>query len=217
LWITFPKQNPPRGILFSSALGWNRTNDPLLKRQVLYRLSYERLCFLKRTVLYTVIMEISREEKNYLLVLHDIRSVFNVGALFRTADAVGISHIILSGFSPTPIDRFGRARADFAKCSLGSEKTVSWEYVKTPNVKIKKLKTQGFHVVGVEQDKNSIDYKKVMKTEKMIFILGTETTGVSKPLLKLCDTIAEIPMNGMKESLNVSVAGGIVLYRILDK
>lgn len=161
-------------------------------------------------------MEISRAEKNMILVLHDIRSVFNVGALFRTADAVGITHVILSGFSPTPIDRFGRARADFAKCSLGSEKTVSWEYVKTPVTKIKKLKTRGFKVVGVEQDKSSIDYKKIKKTKKMVFILGTETTGISKSLLKLCDTIVEIPMQGMKESLNVSVAGGIVLYRVLD-
>ncbi len=162
-------------------------------------------------------MKISRGNVEYVLVLHDIRSVFNVGALFRTADAVGITRIILSGYSPTPVDRFGRDRADFVKCSLGSEKSVPWEYVKSPNSKLKKLKTEGFEVIGVEQDKTSVDYKKVKKTDKMVFILGTETTGISKPLLKMCDTIVEIPMKGMKESLNVSVAGGIVLYRMLDQ
>ncbi len=160
---------------------------------------------------------VKKELVQYVLVLHDIRSVFNVGALFRTADAVGITKIILSGYSPTPIDRFGRARADFAKCSLGAEKTVPWEYVKTPTTYLKKLKTQGFHIIGVEQDRSSVDYKKIKKTGKVVFVLGTETTGISKTLLKQCDTIVEIPMKGSKESLNVSVAGGIVLYRILDK
>jgi len=159
----------------------------------------------------------SAKNKEYILILHDIRSVYNVGALFRTADAIGITKIIISGYSPAPVDRFGRSRSDFAKSALGSEKTIPWEYVKTPFVKIKKLKEEGFHIVGVEQDSRSVDYKKVKKMDKMVFVLGTETTGISKNLLNLCDTIVELPMKGMKESLNVSVAGGIVLYRILDK
>jgi 23S rRNA (guanosine2251-2'-O)-methyltransferase len=152
-----------------------------------------------------------------ILLLHDIRSVYNVGALFRTADAIGITEIILSGFSPSPIDRFGRPRHDLAKSALGSEKKVPWKYVKSPVSIIKKMKTEGFHVICIEQDVNSVDYKKVTAQSKNLFILGTETTGISKSLLNLCDTIAEIPMKGMKESLNVSVAAGIVLYRILDK
>lgn len=155
--------------------------------------------------------------KEFVLILHNIRSVYNVGALFRTADSVGITRIILSGYSPTPIDRFGRARTDLAKSALGSELHIPWEYVKTPNAKIKSLKKENFSIVGVEQNESSTDYKKVKKLHKMVFILGTETTGISKSLLALCDTIAEIPMNGVKESLNVSVAAGIVLYRILDK
>ncbi len=210
---------------FLCALGWNRTNDPLLKRQVLYRLSYEciclknikDLCFRKRTVLYTIMTEISRGNNEYILVLHDIRSVYNVGALFRTADAVGITKIILSGFSPTPVDRFGRDRVDFSKCALGAEKTMPWEYVASIEEKINSLKQDGFQIIGVEQHKNSVDYKQVEKTEKMVIILGTETTGMAESLMGLCDTIVEIPMQGAKESLNVSVAGGIVLYRILDK
>jgi 23S rRNA (guanosine2251-2'-O)-methyltransferase len=158
-----------------------------------------------------------KKKQEYILVLHDIRSVYNVGALFRTADAIGISQIIISGYSPTPVDRFGRARTDFAKSALGSEKAIPWQYAKTPYAKIKKLKAEGFHIVGVEQDARSIDYKKLKKSDRMVFVLGTETTGISKTLLKLCDTIIELPMSGMKESLNVSVAGGIILYRVLDR
>ena len=162
-------------------------------------------------------MEISRVPSEYILLIHDIRSVYNVGALFRTADAVGISRIIISGYSPTPIDRFGRERNDFVKCALGSEKVVPWEYIEMPHEKILDLKKSGFHVIGLEQDERSVDYKQVKKTDKMLFILGTETTGVPKDLLDLCDTIAEIPMQGMKESLNVSVAAGILLYRVIDR
>lgn len=156
-------------------------------------------------------------QNEFVLILHNIRSVYNVGALFRTADSVGITRIILSGYSPTPIDRFGRPRSDLAKSALGSELHIPWDYVKTPNARIKSFKQESFTIVGVEQDKVSIDYKKVKKMRKMVFILGTETTGITKSLLRLCDIIAEIPMNGVKESLNVSVAAGIVLYRILDK
>lgn len=160
--------------------------------------------------------EKSRGSGEYVLVLHDIRSVFNMGALFRTADAIGITRIIISGYSPTPIDRFGRHRTDFAKSALGAEKTIPWIYVENPIASISDLKSEGFHIVGIEQDSKSADYKKVSRTEKMVFIPGTETTGIAPELLSYCDTIAEIPMQGMKESLNVSVATGIVLYRILD-
>ncbi len=161
--------------------------------------------------------EKSRDTGNYVLVLHDIRSVYNVGALFRTSDAIGITGIILSGYSPTPIDRFGRLRPDMAKSALGSEQAIPWEYVDDPLSKIHELKEEGYQVIGVEQDERSVDYKTVQKTDRMVFVLGTETTGMIPELLQVCDTIVEIPMSGMKESLNVSVAAGIVLYRILDK
>lgn len=162
-------------------------------------------------------MEISRVPSEYILLIHDIRSVYNVGAIFRTADAVGITKIVISGYSPTPLDRFGRERSDFAKCALGSEKVIPWEYIETPYEKIIDLKKSGFYIVGLEQDARSVDYKQVHKSDKTVFILGTETTGMTKELLDLCDTIAEIPMKGMKESLNVSVATGILLYRVLDR
>jgi tRNA G18 (ribose-2'-O)-methylase SpoU len=161
--------------------------------------------------------EKSRGEHEYILVLNDIRSVYNVGALFRTADAVGITRIIMAGFSPTPVDRFGRARTDLAKSALGAELSVPWEYVDDLVAIVTEYRNQGFHIIGVEQDARSIDYKHIEKTSKMLFILGTETTGMEESLLSLCDTIVEIPMQGIKESLNVSVAAGIVLYRTLDQ
>jgi tRNA G18 (ribose-2'-O)-methylase SpoU len=153
---------------------------------------------------------------DFVLVLHNIRSVHNIGALFRTADAVGITRIVLSGYSPTPLDRFGRIRDDVAKASLGAEQSVPWSYVKTPTTTLKKLKQDGYVMVGLEQDARSVSYKKIKKTQKMVFVLGTETTGITKNMRDLCDVLAEIPMHGIKESLNVSVAGGIFLYRILD-
>lgn len=150
------------------------------------------------------------------LLLHNIRSTHNVGAIFRTADATKVSKIYLSGYTPTPIDRFGRARADISKASLGAEKTVAWESVEDVHKFLKDTKHEGFHIYAIEQSKNSIDYKKIPKKEKILLIFGNEVDGVEQDILDLCDTIVEIPMHGQKESLNVSVAAGIILYSLLD-
>lgn len=154
---------------------------------------------------------------SHILLIHDIRSVHNVGALFRTADSVGIDRIIISGYSPTPLDRFGRVRSDMAKSALGAELSVPWEYSENIIDTLNQLKNDGYVVVGLEQDPRSVDYKTITKSENMVFLPGTETTGLSPELLQLCDIIAEIPMHGIKESLNVSVSAGILLYRVLDQ
>ncbi len=153
-----------------------------------------------------------------IVVLHNIRSVYNVGAIFRTADAVGVSKIYLTGYTPTPFDRFGRARKDVAKSALGAEKSVWWEYVKNIDTVVKKLKNEEFEVVAVEQSKNSIDYKnfRLNKKQKIAFLFGNEVRGVSKQLLQKCDKVIEIQMRGKKESLNVSVSAGVVLFRVLN-
>jgi tRNA G18 (ribose-2'-O)-methylase SpoU len=151
-----------------------------------------------------------------ILILHNIRSVENVGAMFRTADAAGISKIYLTGYTPAPLDRFGRKRRDLAKSALGAEEFVSWEQKKSVSSLITKLKSEGFFIVGVEQDGKSADYKKVKLKNKSAFIVGTEVTGIPKNILKKCDIIAEIPMHGKKESLNVSVALGVALFRMLN-
>lgn len=153
-----------------------------------------------------------------MLILHDIRSVINVGALFRTADAIGIKTIVLSGVTPGPNDRFGRKRADFAKAALGAEDYIHFQEVKNIVSLIKTLKKEGFLICAIEQSKQSIDYKKfkVRKGEKIAIIPGNEVDGVPNNILSLADVILELPMNGKKESLNVTVATGIVLYRLLD-
>ena len=155
------------------------------------------------------------KEKQNILILHNIRSVENVGAMFRTADAVGINKIYLTGYTPTPLDRFGRKRGDLAKSALGAEEFVSWEQKKNVLSLLSKLKKEKYLIIGIEQDKKSIDYKKIKITNKNAFIVGAEVTGIPKNILEKCDIIAEIPMRGQKESLNVSVALGVALFQIL--
>lgn len=152
-----------------------------------------------------------------ILVLHDIRSAQNVGSLFRTSDALGISKIYLSKITPCPIDRFGRYRSDIAKTALGAQKSIAWEQYDDIFIILEKYKKEGYFLVAIEQAQNSVDYKKVLTKEKTLFILGNEVDGLPKQILEKVDVVAEIPMVGNKESLNVSVAGGIALFRILNK
>ncbi|OGJ02018.1 hypothetical protein A3I95_00355 [Candidatus Nomurabacteria bacterium RIFCSPLOWO2_02_FULL_44_12] len=154
--------------------------------------------------------------KENIIILHNIRSVENVGAMFRTADAAGINKIYLTGYTPTPLDRFGRKRKDIAKSALGAEEYVTWEYKKNVLPTISKLKRDGHQIIGIEQDKKFVDYRKVKLKSKNAFIVGTEVSGIPKNILKQCHIIAEIPMHGKKESLNVSVALGIVLFRVCN-
>jgi len=149
-----------------------------------------------------------------ILILHDIRSVENVGSIFRTADAMGVSKILISGYTPAPLDRFGREREDIKKTALGAEKTVSWEQIKNINTKIKNLKKEGYEICALEQSKRSISLESYTPKESVVLIVGNEVLGVSKKLLEKCTKILEIPMRGKKESLNVAVATGIALYAI---
>ena len=151
-----------------------------------------------------------------IIVLDNIRSVHNVGSIFRTADAAGIGMIYLCGYTPQPVDRFGRTRADFAKVSLGAEETIEWKYFKNTTEAQKELKENNFTIIAIEQAENSVDYKKVKVLGKTAFVFGNEPNGISKEVLDKCDIIAEIPTRGEKESLNVSVSAGIALFRILD-
>src|SRR3989338_784954 len=147
------------------------------------------------------------------VILHNIRSVHNVGSIFRTADAVGVSHIYLTGYTPAPVDRFGRKRKNFAKVSLGAEKTVGWESTKDISPLLSRLKKRQAFLVAVEQAPRSIDYRKVPRKRAVALVFGNEVKGLSPAVLKQCDCVAEIPMRGSKESLNVAVAAGIVLFQ----
>ena len=157
----------------------------------------------------------NKKENFKILILPDIRSAINVGAIFRTADAVGIDKIYLTGFTPRPTDRFGRIQKDIRKSALGAELAVRWEYKRSLPLLISKLKKDGFEIIAIEQSEQSIDYRKVKTKEKTAIVLGGEVAGLPKNILKKCDIIAEIKMYGKKESLNVSVACGVALFRIL--
>jgi len=150
-----------------------------------------------------------------VLILPDIRSAINVGAIFRTADAVGIDKIYLVSCTPRPTDQFGRIQKDIAKSALGAENWVKWEYKEKLIPLINSLKKKGYEIVALEQDEKSIDYRKYKKPLKVALILGEEVNGLDKKVLGNCDKMIEIPIYGKKESLNVSVACGIALFRIL--
>ncbi len=149
------------------------------------------------------------------LLLHNVRSAHNVGSVFRTADAAGVGKVYLSGYTPTPLDRFGRPQKEIAKTALGAERSLAWEYQKAPAAIISGLKKKGWHIIGVEQDARAVDYRSFKIEGPTLIIMGNEVKGMSKGLRARCDTIVEIPMRGTKESLNVSVAAGIVLFSII--
>ncbi len=163
------------------------------------------------------------------VILNNIRSNENVGSIFRTADAAGVSQIILSGYTPAPLDKFGRKNRALTKASLGAEEFVGWEKVPSLKRAIEKLnptslklrgtKMERFKIIAVEQDKKAIDHRKFFsklpaQSSKLCFVFGNEVTGLSKNDLKLCDQIIEIAMKGKKESLNVAVAAGIILFSL---
>ena len=149
------------------------------------------------------------------VILHNIRSTHNVGSVFRTSDAGGVGKIFLTGYTPAPIDRFGRKVKDIEKVALGAEDTIPWKKTEDIFQVVNDLKKDGFTIVAIEQAENSVDYKKVEVKEKIVLIMGNEVTGVEKEVLDVCDVVVEIPMKGEKESLNVSVAFGIALFRVL--
>lgn len=157
------------------------------------------------------------------VVLHNIRSLHNVGSIFRTADAAGVYKIYLCGITPSPKDEFGRWRSQINKVALGAEKYIDWEKVNSTTRLIEQLKKDNYLVIAVEQDKRAIPYYELkyppspglqgtVFDRNIALVLGNEVRGLSPKVLRLADKIVEIPMYGQKESLNVSVAFGIIIY-----
>jgi tRNA G18 (ribose-2'-O)-methylase SpoU len=151
-----------------------------------------------------------------IAVLHNIRSLHNVGSVFRTADAVGISKIYLCGYTPAPYDEFGLPAGPLVKTALGAERTVAWEKCASTTRLLDKLHADGYKIFAVEQNKRSLPYQCLRlsgkQLDKAALIMGNEIKGVSPAVLSRVDKILEIPMFGKKESLNVAVAFGIVAY-----
>jgi len=147
-----------------------------------------------------------------VVVLHNLRSVYNVGSIFRTADAAGVKKIYLCGITPEPKDRLGKWRKDFAKVSLGAEKYLDWDKVSSATRVLEKLKKEGYKILAVEQSAHSTPYYRYGRSsKKIVLVFGNEVKGLPPSVLKKADKILEIPMRGKKESLNVSVAFGIVV------
>lgn len=156
-----------------------------------------------------------KNKRKVYVILHNIRSVHNVGALFRTADAVGVSKIFTTGYTPTPFDRFGRERKDFAKTALGAEKTVPHEHREDISDVITKLRSENVSIISIEQDEQAQYYKQAKIKFPCAFIFGNEVDGIEKKVLEESDMILEVPMAGKKESLNVAVTAGIILFHFL--
>lgn len=142
------------------------------------------------------------------LVLYNIRSRFNVGAIFRTADAAGVRKVYLCGITPQP------PHPQIDKVALGAEKFIPFIHQRQTLRLLKQLKKSGYKLVALEQSKKSIPYYKYKysKKEKVVLILGSEVKGLSPKVLSIVDAVVEIPMYGQKESLNVAIAAGIVMF-----
>lgn len=151
------------------------------------------------------------EKMPITVVLDNIRSMHNVGSVFRTCDAFLVDCLFLSGFTAQPPHR------DINKTALGATETVNWKYFYSTLDAVKKLKDDGYSIWAVEQVENSSRLNEVVmeKGEKVALVFGNEVDGVSNEVLPLCDGYLEIPQMGMKHSLNVSVAAGIVLWELV--
>jgi tRNA G18 (ribose-2'-O)-methylase SpoU len=141
-------------------------------------------------------------------ILHNIRSCYNVGAIFRTCDAIAIEKIYLTGYTPTP----ERNPEKIRKTALGAEETVKWEYEKNIGKLTEKLKKEGIKIVALETEKSALPYFKFKPKFPLAILVGNEKRGIDKRTLKKADFIVKIPMFGKKESLNVAVAFSIFAY-----
>jgi len=151
------------------------------------------------------------EKMPVIVVLENIRSAYNVGSVFRTADAFLVEAIYICGYSARPPHK------EIRKTALGAEETVTWEHFKTAAESIEKLKSQGYKVYAAEQAENSLLLHQVRPeaTEKIAVVFGNEVTGVEQSTIHLCDGCIEIPQLGMKHSLNIATAAGVVLWELV--
>jgi tRNA G18 (ribose-2'-O)-methylase SpoU len=152
----------------------------------------------------------------FAVLLDNIRSAWNVGSIFRSADGFGFTHAYLCGISPTPDGPAGEA---VQKTSLGAEDSVPWSYHKDALRLVRGLKREGWQIIGLEEDPRGIPIDQVRTTVgkrgiESVLIVGNEVTGIDPGLLDLCDEIATIPMRGAKKSLNAAIAFGVAAYAL---
>jgi len=147
--------------------------------------------------------------KEIYVLLDNVRSAFNTGSIFRTSDASGITKLYLCGITPYP------PHTKLEKTALGALETVQWEYAPNSVEKVKELKKQGIPILSVEITDTSTDYREYTYPDKFCLVLGHELLGIQEEIQALSDAVLHIPMYGMKNSLNVAVSYGIVVYHTL--
>lgn len=155
----------------------------------------------------------SIKKNNCLVILDNIRSMSNVGSIFRTCDAFNVSKLYLGGITPTPPHR------EIEKTALGSTNSVVWEHFEDTKKLIKKLKSESWVIVSIEQTNNKVwlqDFD-AKKYKKIAFVMGNEVMGVDEKIIEMSDLVVEIPQWGTKHSLNVAVTTGIVLWDYVSK
>ena len=145
------------------------------------------------------------------LLLQNIRSMYNVGSFFRTADGAGVERLLLSGITARPPMNAIR------KTALGAEERVAWSGIADPAVEVQKLHEQGYEIAAIETSNRAVDIFDWRPHFPVCLLFGHEVDGLSQDLLDLCDTHVRIPMLGLKHSLNVSSAAAIVMYELLRK
>ena len=157
--------------------------------------------------------QLQREKRFPIYVLLDnIRSLYNVGSIFRTSDGARIAKLILCGYTPHP------PRKEIEKTALGSTSSVPWEYIKDPVVAITNLKSQGIRICILEHTDQSVPYYSITKDDfPLCLVVGNEITGVSKDIISQADLATEIPMYGLKQSLNAAVAYGVAVFEFVRK
>jgi 23S rRNA (guanosine2251-2'-O)-methyltransferase len=156
--------------------------------------------------------------KDIVLVLDNIRSMHNVGSIFRTADGAGCKKIELCGYTPGPVNKFRRINTKLTKVALGAEKTIAWEHHKSALDVVDQLQQQGVFIIALEQHKRSINVFDMdasqLSAKSVALVLGNEREGVQQQIIEQVDLVVEIPMYGSKTSLNVAVACGIAVYHM---
>jgi tRNA G18 (ribose-2'-O)-methylase SpoU len=151
-----------------------------------------------------------------IVVLDNVRSLYNTGAFFRTADACAIAKLVLCGITPRP-DQGGRQARAIAKTALGAEATVPWEYEPEISTAITRIRSAGYHVTAIETATDAVDVYDWQPRWPVCVVFGHETDGVSPAAAALVDEHVRIPMLGQKRSLNVATAGGVVLYELVRR
>lgn len=150
----------------------------------------------------------AHRDPDFVALLENIRSLWNVGSMFRTADGAGIGRLILTGITGRP------PRAEITKTALGAEEIVPWEYVADPEEAVARLKAAGYRILALENEPAAVPLERAAAAGRLCLVLGHEVAGISPVLLAAADQVIDLPMRGAKSSLNVAVAFGIAAYAL---